>query len=112
MRPETDIYRNLLKMYVFLVSWMISEQARVKEPVEQAKKRRNKDLGTEGKVLMSCKYLLQKFQEILNETDSLNALWRGNKIEEGFLSTFFKLSFDLMEQTRFLKDSQTDYLNF
>lgn len=112
MRPETDTYRNILKMYVFLISWLISEQAHVKEPMEQGKKGKKKDLGVEGKILSICQHLLKLFETILHESDSLKALWRGVKVEEGFLSAFFKLSFDLMEQTRFLKESQTDYSNF
>ena len=78
LRPETDQYRNLLKMYVFLVSWLISEQARLKEPVDAAKNKKRKDLGVEGKILQNCAHCLEKFEEILHETDSLNALWRGS----------------------------------
>lgn len=102
-----SIHKNALKMFIFLLYWVISKYE--KEEVEYVKSKKDEELsktkkkrGTKARrksiiELDSWKEgILHTLCSVLKR-DDLPKLWKKDRVEDAFTLLFFKISFSLME---------------
>ncbi|KAG2388869.1 hypothetical protein C9374_000308 [Naegleria lovaniensis] len=102
-----SIHKNALKMFVFLLYWVISKYE--KEEVEYVKSKKDEELSKSKKkrgTKARRKSIIEmdSWKEGILHTlcsvlkyDNLPKLWKKDRVEDAFILLFFKISFSLME---------------
>lgn len=107
--------QNALSAYVYLITWFLSDNCRLKEYKEAnltkgkkkvAKKDKTKDQESDDQAqntiaLASQEALREMLESILNK--NMHVLWLDQRVDENFIKCMIRASFDLLENQQLMK---------
>ena len=117
---DVNVARNCLKAYVYLLTWFLGDNSKLKETKEMRTKTKKKTgrptstTNNQAALLNEIKMHQIKTLEYLKDIleMDLQMLWYEQKIEEDFVKVFVKTCFDMFENQHNTKSAEIKELLF
>ena len=107
----------MLKAYIYLITWFMSENSKLKDTRDlnlTKRKKKNAQQPTNevdnNSILVANKECIKLFISIIEL--NVNHFWPEHKIDEAFVNLFIKTGFDLLENQNNIKNEEMKKLLF
>lgn len=103
------LIQNAIKAYVYLITWFMSDNSKLKDNRDLALSKKKKKGATQppneidvNAIMMANKDCVKLFISMVES--NINHFWPEHKIDEDFVNLFIKSSFDMLENPNNIKN--------